>query len=453
MSEKLENSLGEILRLRPNTTNLLVNRESSQLEYKQTFQPRSLSQYVRTMLAFANNGGGYIVFGVEDNPRRLCGVNESFEQFDPATLSSFLRDHANPELNWEDGTILLEETKLGFLFTHEALNKPVITNKEKHPDLKGGSIYYRYRGQTTFIQYAELRRITDERLDRERKAWMRNIQFIQQAGPTNVGILDTVDGKLHGPVATFLIDEDLLEKIKFIRQGSFSEKTGDPTLRLVGDVHTIDGEVAKIPVKEGIHFDDFLTIFLQEKHLEPDEARNFVKETAHQNTFNVPVHYFVSLARLSNAEAGLIVKSENGSSLRKTREVLAERLSNRNRIVRIGTCTPAMNGSVPHTCQDLIDAVNSELKVAEKRSVLVAVLSSDPKIVKEAIGFLPVVRLCEALTHIDESKLRRHKSGIFSVALALFQRRYEGMTSNERSTFRKSMAYLDQQLYGPREQE
>src|ERR1035441_7266905 len=91
-----------LLQLRPGTTDLLRNRENSQLEFKETFNLGSRAKYGRSLAAFANTRGGYIVFGVTNEPRRLKGVNSvNFDSCDPSKLTEFLNSHFSPELAWE----------------------------------------------------------------------------------------------------------------------------------------------------------------------------------------------------------------------------------------------------------------------------------------------------------------------------------------------------------------
>src|SRR6266851_4577430 len=52
-----------------------------------------------------------------------------------------------------------------------------------------------------------LRAIIDARIARERQAWLQHLRTIERVGPRNVGILDTIHGKLYGAGAPFLIDE------------------------------------------------------------------------------------------------------------------------------------------------------------------------------------------------------------------------------------------------------
>jgi len=57
-----------------------------------------------------------------------------------------------------------------------------------------------------------------------------------------VHLLDSYTGELFVGNGKILLNEELLDKLKFVKEGSFTEKEGEglPTLRLVGD---IDGVV------------------------------------------------------------------------------------------------------------------------------------------------------------------------------------------------------------------
>ena len=252
MLKDVKKELSDRLQLRPGTADILSSRESSTLEFKKSFHRKNVPAYVRTMIAFANHDGGFVVFGVEPKPHRLCGIDrDKFESIDPAELESCLKNYVSPALNWSMGCVESHGVSLGYLHTEVATDKPVMTTRTggQHQELKEGEIYYRYKGQTAAIRFPELRQIIEERLERERAAWRKHIQEISRAGPSNVGIMDTVQGKIYGPGATLLIDESLVPKLKFIREGNFSETEGEPTLRLVGDVLETTGIKEKhIPV-------------------------------------------------------------------------------------------------------------------------------------------------------------------------------------------------------------
>ena len=77
----------------PNGT--LKSRESNTVEFKESFNKANTAKYAKTMAAYANNRGGYIIFGVKDTPRSIIGLkNNNFdnlnqEQFSEAINSLF----------------------------------------------------------------------------------------------------------------------------------------------------------------------------------------------------------------------------------------------------------------------------------------------------------------------------------------------------------------------------
>ena len=62
---------------------IVRHRESQTLEFKENFNYAGLAEYFRDFAAFANNKGGWLIFGVKDRPRReLLGLSgKSQEQF------------------------------------------------------------------------------------------------------------------------------------------------------------------------------------------------------------------------------------------------------------------------------------------------------------------------------------------------------------------------------------
>lgn len=75
-----------------NSKGYVNNRESFDLEFKANFQyGDSLAEYCRSMVGMANNKGGRIIFGVEDNPRKPTGMtNTKFVDCDPRIVNNCL---------------------------------------------------------------------------------------------------------------------------------------------------------------------------------------------------------------------------------------------------------------------------------------------------------------------------------------------------------------------------
>ena len=85
------------------------------------------------MAAFANARGGYLFFGVTDNPRVAVGLDaatiQEFDNLDQAKLTSGLNDIFSPELHWQLGLINVAGVTLGSIYTFEGKDKPVVAKK------------------------------------------------------------------------------------------------------------------------------------------------------------------------------------------------------------------------------------------------------------------------------------------------------------------------------------
>ena len=227
----------------------LKRRESSTTEFKENFNLGNFPKYAKTMAAFANKDGGIIIFGVKDSPREPIGLKnpQKFNEIKQEKITQFLLEHFAPEIKYELGTIAIDYKIFGYLFTYPSDEKPVICKKDKDQEIKSGEIYYRYRGQSKKIEYAELRKIIQEYREKERLSWMKLIEKIAQVGPKHIALVDLLNGAISTSEikGTQLIIEknllnDLKEKVKFIEEGHFSETEGEPTLKIIGEVKTTD---------------------------------------------------------------------------------------------------------------------------------------------------------------------------------------------------------------------
>ena len=230
----------------------LKHRESTIIEFKENFNFSNMSKYTRTMAAFANNRGGYIVFGVKDSPRIPQGINKDrFNNIPQEKITTYLIEHFSPEIKWDMGIVDVKRRYFGYIYSYKAVEKPIICKKDAgNKILKSGEIYYRYRAQTRKIEYPELKRIIDEFREEERQIWMKHIERIAKIGPSNVALVDLLTGALNTAKledTKLIIDEALLDnlrdRVKFIEEGKFSEKEGEPTLKLIGKIQTVSDVV------------------------------------------------------------------------------------------------------------------------------------------------------------------------------------------------------------------
>ena len=91
---KHKQNIEEILETRADGK--LIRREGQTLEFKENFNFNGMAEYLRDFAAFANNKGGYLVFGVKDRPRRAVGIKpaskDQFDKIDPEMITGFLLD-------------------------------------------------------------------------------------------------------------------------------------------------------------------------------------------------------------------------------------------------------------------------------------------------------------------------------------------------------------------------
>lgn len=248
----------------------LKSRESNTLEFKESFNKNSTAKYAKTMASFANNRGGYIVFGVKENPREIIGLkNNNFDNLNQEAFTEAINTLFAPSLDWECGLFVLEneagmennndvterkivEKRIGWLYTEEATSKPVIAQKvDSGEKISSGDVFYRYRGRSEKIKYAEMSRIIDERTTKERERLLKLFEVIRKSGTANLGIVNYGNGKLTTPYGVDVAFDralvtKVLKKAKFIKEGSFNETEGIPVIKVTGTIDLVE----EIPVLE-----------------------------------------------------------------------------------------------------------------------------------------------------------------------------------------------------------
>jgi hypothetical protein len=242
----------------------LKNRESYDLEYKQSFQlGDNLLKYIKTLVGMANNKGGQIIFGVQDKPHIPVGMkNSNFFEIDPSKIDRLIREYFAPKINWSMNVLNFNNLNFGVLTVVESEEKPVLCKKSKDSIFREGAIYYRYRAETKEIEYPDLKSILDKESQKERNLWMELFQKVAKIGVNNISLLDSLNGDLIVGDKKIVIDQSILDKISFIKEGHFTESNeiGTPTLKLIGN---IDGVVEKGMVS----VDDVYPYFTKELQL------------------------------------------------------------------------------------------------------------------------------------------------------------------------------------------
>ena len=426
-----------------------MTRENTHVEFKQSFRFGSMPEYARTMAAYASTGGGFIVFGVQDSPREVVGVNaERFDIIDPAKVTTFLNSQCSPELQWDIGTLVFAGVRLGFIYTHRHLRKPVIASTTCGKKLKEGDIYYRYRGQTTTIRFPELRGLIDGFLEQERRSWLQHLGTISRVGAMNVAVLNTFQGRLYGAgEPSFLIDEALLHQIKFIHEGQFTEVAGSPSLRLVGEVRTLSGFTAPHIVQRGIHYYNLMTVFLCGCPPSEDDAKSYLREASHQMSPYSPVFYFARQAHLTNEHAAGFIE-DSCFGLRGTKANIVRRLKGGVHIKPLGTVEKLADLSTAPSAIKLDTRLDSTKSLKAKRSIFCLALTTVPEALRTVLAQLHIKPILEAVAHLDRPSCIAHSETLRQIIHSVFSSEFQKLDNLTQSTIRRAATYLDEQMNG-----
>lgn len=302
--------------------------ESDRHECKQEFGFKHAGKWLRAVAALANNTGGYIVFGVKDkkiasgkvdpDSYTVSGLKgHEFANADPADFTKRIKSAFDPTPKVESAILDLEGNSVGIMHVHQHGSRPVVAQKGDGDQVKEGDIFFRYPGQSARIKYSDLRTILDDRDRQSREQILPMVEKLLHLGPRDAMVADLAGGVLSNENRSIVIDEDLLEKIKFIREGEFNEKAGDPALKLVGEVQAVDGTGAVVH-KAFVTPADLLEEFLHLKS--PHDPKEYIRCAVEGgNGAWLPMHYYARKAGFSTDElAKFIMETKAPIKRRRT---------------------------------------------------------------------------------------------------------------------------------------
>lgn len=419
-----QSSLDKIFKFDSKQKSRIISRESTSLEFKSSFNLGSLAKYAKDFAAFSNARGGYIIFGVKDSPHILIGLNgNKFDKLDPEKITGYLNSKFSPEIKWDMHSTTIKRKKVGIIYIHEAEQKPIMCRDNDAEVLKEGDIYYRYNARSERIKFPELRRMLEEAREREKERWIDLLEKVAKIGVSEIGLLDFKKGEVLGRGGSLLIAEDLLEKIKFIREGSFVEKEGAPTLKLIGDIKPVEGTLIQ-PMKEVekplvITTKDIVFAFLDRKDVQA--PLEYVKHICTEASAFLPVHFLIKQS--GEAKEKIIAEIKRVTTRSRTKQKLLERLQKEEVFSsgRLDTGTDAAKKKLFY------------IEKIKKRKL--------PKKLNE----LELRYFFQAITHISNSEF--DPGYLFPILRSLFEKEYEFMDSTNAEAMRKALCHLDVVMY------
>ena len=411
----------------------IINREGTTIEFKESYSHAGMAQYFKTVAAFANNAGGYIIFGVANSPRRLEGLKgKNLTQFEELKVEEFTKnliDYFSPEIKWDHCTFEFKGMSFGVIYTYPLAKKPCICRKvyeSQNPKytLREGDIYYRYGGRSERIHYEELNSIIEAERRREEQQWLDFAKRAARIGIENACLLDLNSGAGSGIGGKIILDDELLSKLSFIKEGQFVETKGNPTLRLIGDIQQI--ETGKVVVKEttrrvvkAIEASDVVCAFLNGMNVE--EPFEYLRAICSETSANYPVYFLISQANETVSNAIKAVEDTTSRGVAKQR--LLDRLN--------GKMIPVVK--LPSS-----ETPTSKMK-AEFRK---AWLQESITVNKEKLMYCMA-----ALMSLDNDAIVEHERYIREKLWWIFSQFYEKAQYNVASEIRKAICRVDEGLF------
>ncbi|MTI80839.1 MAG: ATP-binding protein [Firmicutes bacterium] len=438
------NNINHIFRFR--SDGKLITRESTQIEFKEAFNWNNRAKYGKTMAAFANNSGGFIVFGVTDTPREAIGLhNERFTAIDEEQITLYLNSFFSPEIRWEKQIVELNNKRFGLIYTCEAKTKPVVcTNNDNI--IKESDIFYRYNGRSERIRYPELRRLIEVEREKERLLWMNHMQKISKIGLDNLATIDLEKGIIDGNNGNIYLDESIVSQIEFIKEGEFDEVEGAKTLKLVGEVQEISRSVI-LPTRTrmvGIHTREFFESLLKGMLHQGVDALEYLEGLPYERSKFMPIFVYLDIGNITKDEAKDIFRGSD-STATQVKSGLIERLDDERSFgISYFDDTLIRNNLMFSSYEDYKNYVElNGLDKSQKKSIIYNLLVSELQESLKNYHRESFKLICEVVTLLTNEEMLAHRTFLTELLLGIYDEDY----NNIAMTFRYAIAHIDKTLY------
>lgn len=371
-----------LTKLLKNKNNIIINNESDFIEYKSIFDwnnKEARAKYTKTVAAFSNNKGGYLIFGVDNETKSIHGVGMENLELDDANITDHLNNYLVPNIEFERAEFEINDNTLIIFYVYPSKNKPVLCIKNYDRILSESTIYYRYISKNDKIHYADLLNLINEVKNIESNKWMSLIQRISEVGVDNVNILNSKSGEIFTENNKFILNENLLSKLKVLDKYS-ENKEGSPAVRIIGNIE----ESGKI-IRKDIVLNDNEIILAFLNNIDVHSPMDYVKAACYQSSCFLPIYYFLKKSKYNKAKTLRFLENLNKASATKGR--IIRRIKNDESLY-----DKYLNASI-----------NTETSVGKTRKKLFKLLI-EGKVKIESLNSGEVKRLLEAILNLKKGE-------------------------------------------------
>ena len=252
---------------------------------------------------------------------------------------------------------------------------------------------------------------------------MRHLKHVAAVGVEQVSILDLSSGEVTGPGrGRFVISEELLPKLQFLREGHFVDVEGAPALRLIGQLEPMEGTIfhASIEVPRSIHEEDIIGAFLRRDAI--SSPLDYLKAVCRLSSPLSPLYFFIERTNHTFEEVGelLLAMPIRG----KVRAKIVERLNTERESFVQGTVTGIGQGAIER---------NRFLEGFRTKTINDAEVQAN------------LIRFFEAVTHTNGAEF--HCDYIANLILMHVLPNFTKLSGSQLTLFRKAVCHLDVQLF------
>ena len=193
--------------------------ESESVEFKASLDPQSLAEWlevVKDIVAVANSGGGFVVFGVADD-----GTFSTFDcsvlySVDPAALTDKLNKYTGQQFHGFELVNLTMGAQPLFAIVVSGVSCPLVFSKPGTYDIGGGkqktafssgTVYFRHGAKSEPGNSEDLRCFVERRVEEIRKSWMDGIAKVVEA-PTGSKVQIIPPGEIISTVKGVRLVDD-----------------------------------------------------------------------------------------------------------------------------------------------------------------------------------------------------------------------------------------------------
>ncbi len=427
-------------------------RESDVLEFKQSFMGNDQAMdksYLKTIAAFANTKGGFIIFGIEPLTHKLVGIKNKYLDYDNKNVSETINTNLDGSFNYLFHAFIFENILLAILYIGKAHHPPIIL-KQQTEDSYEGSIFFRYPGMSRRILAGDLRKLLTDEIQSRIDNIFQKAKFIANSVDSNIALLNSDTGELEGisDKTRLFLDKQVLDRLNLIKEGQFVEKDGSPAYIIKGEIFNEDSAYFHKFVQKLITTNDIYNNFLSENCEYPMECIKFILT---QNSPLLPFNYFVNKHNQVHSDViNEIEKLDHIDIKETTRTAILKRLKSNNSIQQTGVIYHDLH-DISDYIEDLTIAGNLIRKIDRGKSEMAinrTVIFQNLVLLRSLPDFIfkkHLKLLIEAVSNLDAnfvSQNGKYIKDLMKIILADI-----GRDANTHSLFRKTICRIDQILF------